>query len=261
MFAPVQRRKLFHGISHQIADAIRDGAYARGSELPSERDLMRSFAVGRPAVREALLILEAQGLISIQHGRRARVVNLPMQGIANWLELSAQRAGTDSSRFVEDLKEMRLALEVAMAARAAEVATGRDKAKLNAALEANRLAISSRGEYLQTDIAFHRAIAAITGNAIFDEMAAAILEWLARFRTETVHVIGANLLSHDEHVAIAKAIVARDPVRAAQAMRRHQLRTHALYGQLIAQHGAKKKSASVNAADPGDTKPRTRKSK
>ena len=69
----------------------------------------------------------------------------------------------------------------------------------------------------------------MTGNAIFEAATGVILEWLARFRVDCVHVEGANLLSYDEHAGIARAIAAHDPDAAAQAMARHQQRSHALY--------------------------------
>jgi GntR family transcriptional regulator, sialic acid-inducible nan operon repressor len=256
MFAPVHRRKLFQDVSSQIAAAISSGSYPVGSALPSERQLMREFNVGRPAVREALVLLESRGLVTIRHGTRARVADGQTTGFANWIAVSAQRSSMDSNRFVDDLKGVRLALEVGMAARAAEIAGKRDIIKLTDALEANRRAISNRDDYLRSDIAFHQTIAAITGNQILVEMSAAILEWLARFRIDTVSVEGANLLSHDEHAAIHKAIVARNPAVAAEAMRRHQLRTHALYRHLIDQQDNRKKSASTKTVDAAEVKPR-----
>ena len=243
MFAPIKRRKLFREIANQIAKSIRGGTYAAGDELPSERELMRDFAVGRPTVREALLILEAQGLIAIHPGRRARVTTPANGGTANWIEIAAGLREADETPFVEDLKELRLALEVAMAARAAEIADSCDLAKLKTALEVNRVAIPSREAYLRSDIALHRTIAAITRNPLFEEMAGAILEWLSRYRIDMVHVDGANLLSHREHEAICSAIIARDPLQAAEQMRRHQLRTHALYGQIIAKQDKGKNEA------------------
>ena len=249
MFAPIKRRKLFREIANEIAKSIRHGTYTIGDELPSEREMMRDFAVGRPAVREALLILEAQGLVAIRHGRRARVTTPANSGTANWIEVAAGLRGTAEKPFVENLKELRLALEVAMAARAAEIADSRDLAKLKAALEANRIAIPSREAYLRSDIALHRTIAAITRNPLFEEMAGAILEWLSRYRTDVVHVDGANLLSHREHEAICSAIIARNPLRAAEQMRRHQLRTHALYGHIIAKHDNGKTKAAPRVSN------------
>lgn len=238
MFQAVPRRRLSHGVAGQIAAAIRDGRYPPGAALPSERELMGAFGVGRPAVREALLQLEADGLIAIRHGRRARVADPSALHFARGIEAAVGRvAGRGGDRFVEDVKEARLALEVAMARRAAETAGPEGVQTLMAALAENQRAISDRARYLQTDIAFHRTIAAITGNAIFEAAAGVILEWLARFRVDCVHVEGANLLSYDEHAGIARAIAARDPDAAAEAMTRHQQRSHALYRLLGAGSG------------------------
>lgn len=237
MFEAVPRRRLSHGVVGQIAAAIRDGHYPPGTALPSERELMGAFGVGRPAVREALLQLEADGLIAIHHGRRARVADPTALHFARGIEAAVGRVASRGDRFVEDVKEARLALEVAMARRAAETASPEGVQTLMAALAENQRAISDRARYLQTDIAFHRTIAAMTGNAIFEAAAGVILEWLARFRVDCVHVEGANLLSYDEHAGIARAIAARDPDAAAEAMTRHQQRSHALYRLLGAGSG------------------------
>ncbi len=248
MFEAVPRRRLSQGVVGQIAAAIRSGEYPPGTALPSERALMSAFAVGRPAVREALLRLEAEGLIAIHHGRRARVVDPSASEFARGLEAAAARVTSRGDRFVEDVKETRLVLEVAMARRAAEVAGPENVQILMAALAENQRAISDRNRYLETDIAFHRTIAAMTGNAIFEAAAGVILEWLARFRVDCVHVEGANLLSYDEHAGIAHAIAARDPDAAAQAMTRHQQRSHALYRLLGAESGQPSRPGSSAAA-------------
>ena len=254
-FEAVARRKLSQEIVVQIAAAIRDGRYAPGGALPSERDLMGAFGVGRPAVREALLQLEADGLIAIHHGRRAKVADPSALQFARGIEAAVRQVTNQGDRFVDDVKETRLVLEVAMARRAAEVASPESLQALMAALADNQRSISDRSRYLETDIAFHRTIAAMTGNAIFEAAAGAILGWLARFRVDCVHVEGANLLSYDEHASIARAIAARDPEAAAQAMTRHQQRSHTLYRLL----GAESSGEATRSAPSADerTWPRT----
>ena len=51
---PIRRRKLSHEILERLLARITSGELAAGEHLPSERDLMAQFQVGRPAVREAL---------------------------------------------------------------------------------------------------------------------------------------------------------------------------------------------------------------
>jgi GntR family transcriptional regulator, sialic acid-inducible nan operon repressor len=232
MFKAIPRAKLFENVAKQLEEVILSGRLKGGDELPSEKELMTAFGVGRPAIRDALLVLQTEGLVIIQHGRRARVAARPEPSIVKRAEQILSAAYAETDQLIEDIKEARLALEVAMVRKAAMVATAEDLRRLREALERNRRAISSRDEFLASDIAFHRTIASITGNRIFEEASALVLEWLARFRTDMVHVEGANLVSYDEHAAIAKGIVERDPEQAAEAMRRHQLRTHAIYQAL-----------------------------
>ena len=60
-----------------------------GGRLPSEKELMERFGVGRPAVREALFILQQQGLVEIASGARARVT----APIAKLPDRTARRSG------------------------------------------------------------------------------------------------------------------------------------------------------------------------
>jgi DNA-binding FadR family transcriptional regulator len=238
MFEAISRTKLFESVVRQLHEAIRTGAFREGDELPSEKDLMAAFGVGRPAIREALLVLQTEGLVVVQHGRRARVAKPDEASLVKRAESSLTRAYAENDRLIEDIKEARLALEVAMVRKAAAIATKADIRRLQTALARNREAISSRNEFLASDIAFHKTIASITGNRIFEEASALVLEWLARFRTDVVHVEGANLVSYDEHAAIFNAIASRDGDSAERAMARHQLRTHSIYQALTPQPGA-----------------------
>ena len=61
-------RKLRQHIANLIAASIRDGRWATGKRLPSERDLADDHKVSRPTIREAMIILEARGLVEARHG-------------------------------------------------------------------------------------------------------------------------------------------------------------------------------------------------
>ncbi len=82
-----------------------------------------------------------------------------------------------------------------------------------------------------------------------------MLAWLARFRVDMVHVEGANLLSHDEHARIARAIAARDPEAAERAMSEHQRRSHALYRRLGATPTAPSRAQRAKAKPVRGGKP------
>src|SRR6201996_4500892 len=71
--SPIRRSKLHELVSQKIEDMIRSGELKPGDQLPSERDIMTAFGIGRPAVREAFLSLQSKGFIATESGRRARV--------------------------------------------------------------------------------------------------------------------------------------------------------------------------------------------
>ena len=73
---PVGRRKRAHDVAEKLEALIAsDDEFGVGSRLPSEKELMARFGVGRPAVREALFMLQQQGRIEIGTGARALVIS------------------------------------------------------------------------------------------------------------------------------------------------------------------------------------------
>lgn len=70
---PLTRKKLSEMVEEELEQMIRRREFAEGEQLPSERELMTFFNVGRPSVREALAALKRKGLVQISNGERARV--------------------------------------------------------------------------------------------------------------------------------------------------------------------------------------------
>jgi DNA-binding FadR family transcriptional regulator len=71
--AVLWRAKLSEMVEEELEQMIRRREFAEGEQLPSERELMTFFNVGRPSVREALAALKRKGLVQISNGERARV--------------------------------------------------------------------------------------------------------------------------------------------------------------------------------------------
>ncbi len=74
----------------QLESAVRDGAFAPGERLPSERELAETFGVSRVSVREAVRWLVGVGLIRVHQGRGAFVVDRRSElgePMARWIEL------------------------------------------------------------------------------------------------------------------------------------------------------------------------------
>ena len=230
-FAPIPRRKLYQEVVDRLSEEIATGAYAPGDRLPSERELMQLFAVGRPAIREAMLALDRMGLITVSHGERARVAAPNASSIIEQVATTARHLLLTSPQSLEDLKEARLFFELGIVRRAAERAGDDDIARLRGRLEDHIASLDELDRFLEMDKLFHREIASVSGNPILTAVSQAMFEWLEEFHVELVRAPGAERLTLEEHSAIFEAIAARDPQAAATAMERHLTRANALYRQ------------------------------
>lgn len=68
--APVHPQKLWHAVAEQLRMQIANGELAPGDTLTLEADLLKQFQVSRPTLREALRVLESEGLIRLGRGSR-----------------------------------------------------------------------------------------------------------------------------------------------------------------------------------------------
>jgi len=229
--APLERRKLYQEIVERLLQRIHAGEFEAGAALPSERQLMEQYAVGRPAVREALLTLQRMGLISITHGDRTRLNQVSADTAVEQVREVARYLLETSPGTLEHLKQARLFFEVGMVCMAAERATDADIERLRATLEEHRAALKDHAHFLAKDVAFHRTIAAISGNPIFAALSGAMLGWLERFYAGMLRVQGAEPLTIREHTRIFECIERRDPEGAAAAMTHHLTRAAKFYSQ------------------------------
>ena len=76
MFSPVESRRLYRQVADQIRSMIAGGELVVGQKLPAERDLAEQLSVSRPTVREALIVLEVEGLVNIRMGSGIYVVRV-----------------------------------------------------------------------------------------------------------------------------------------------------------------------------------------
>jgi GntR family transcriptional regulator, sialic acid-inducible nan operon repressor len=217
---PAARRRRGHEVAEAIEAMIASGEYRVGDTLPSEKDLAERLSVGRPAVREALFMLEQQGRVEVMNGARARVAQPNAALIVEQLKqisrhLVLQQRGHD------DIVQVRMVLESGLAWLAARTATDADIARLRAALDANIRALGNAAEFIRTDVAFHFEIALMSRNPIFATVQEVLVEWLIDQRTSTLHMPDADTLSIRDHTAIFEAIAAREPARAFHEMAGH----------------------------------------
>jgi GntR family transcriptional repressor for pyruvate dehydrogenase complex len=232
---PIRPQKLYEQVAHRLEERILDHTYTPGDLMPSERDLMREFGVGRPAIREALFHLRGMGLIELRSGERAMVTR-PTAGVVVESLAGVARHMLAAPDGVRNFQDARLFFEIGLARHAAGHATEDDLGELRSALEANRQAIGDVPRFERTDVAFHYVLAVIPRNPIFPAIHAAIVEWLVQQRHITLSWSGREgtaQQAYNAHAAIYEAIAARDADRAEQAMREHLSHVSSVYWEAM----------------------------
>lgn len=232
MAETIPRRKLYQEVLDRLIERIESGDVAAGEQLPSERELMENYGVGRPAIREALQTLERAGIVSIAHGERARVVVPTAQSLIGQMAVGTMHLLRTQPDMLDHLKSARLFLETGTVRMAAEHASDADVARLRATVREQRAARADRNEFLECDMAFHREIAQITGNPIYPAIVESVFRWAAEYFRPMVRAPGAEQLTLLEHERIVDAISRRDGEGASRAMYVHLCRANALYGKL-----------------------------
>ena len=225
----IVRKKLSDEVFSRLKLLIENGELKAGDDMPSERELMARFGVGRPAIREAMQALAGKGLVEISHGERAKVLQVTAESIFRQVDLPAKLMLSGSSDSLEHLKSARIFFERGMVREAAVKATDDDIAELHALLDKQGQNIGDSGLFIDADMAFHQKIAQISGNPIFAAVSGAMLGWLKSYHTEMLIWTGRENFTLAEHEEIIRAIEKRDADLAENAMIKHLERSRALY--------------------------------
>jgi DNA-binding FadR family transcriptional regulator len=217
---PIRRRKLYEDIVEQLESMMLRGKLAPGEQLPSERELMTTFQVGRTAVREALFALNRMGLVSIQNGERAIVTRPSAASLLDELSPTIRHMlqAQDGIRHFQDARTL---FEVSLVRHAAQSAKLIDLRALEGALQRNKLALGDHEAFIETDVAFHFVLAEMPRNPIFTSLHAAIAAWLKEQRAISVHQPTSPERAFRAHTRIYQAVAKHDPDAAERAMRQH----------------------------------------
>jgi len=221
MFEPVSTGRVSGEIVGRIKAAIRAGDLAPGDQLPPERDLTKQLGVSRVSVRDALRMLEANGLIEVRVGARggafvtAPAPQLVGEGFADMLLL----ADVDAAH----VTEVRMIFELGLLDLACLRATEADVARLHDVCD-RADAAGAYDPVLSAE--FHAQLARCSHNDALVLFAEALRAPLA----SSLHAARAadpeaGRVASLEHRAIAVAVGARDAVTARRIMAEHLGRT------------------------------------
>ena len=224
-WAPVQRSRAHELVIQAIEDQIMSGSLQVDDPLPSERELAARLGVSRAGVREAVRVLEGQGVLRAQVGAGADagtfVAALPDAALTRFLRLHAALANYP----YPDVIEARIVLERSSAELAARNADAEAIAVIRTALDAGAVPGLGPAEYNDTDTAFHVAIAQAGGNRLVASMTVAIRESLSSRILEALRDYrdweGLAAILHTQHVELLEAIERHDGAAAADLAERH----------------------------------------
>jgi DNA-binding FadR family transcriptional regulator len=228
VFRPLKTAEAF---ARDLVRDIVDQGLRTGDKLPSEAVMLEEYKLSRESLREGLRLLEVQGLITIRRGPGGGPIvgHLDPASLGRTSTLYFHLAGAT----YRELLEAWVVLEPILAERAAR---NPDRELVRATMEPYAHIPDEHDDeaidaFVAAHIHFHRDLAALAENRVLE------LHLQTIGQIVTHHIIGhadprqVREMIEADHVAIAKAISAGSPQRAAKAMEQH-------IGSLVAQYEA-----------------------
>lgn len=214
-----ERASLGDRLYGQILERIMSGALSIGDRLPSENEICDGFGVSRPVVRQALLRLKADGLITTHQGLGSFVVHQPDQRIRKFARAQ------DVASYLR-CHEVRMAIEGDAARLAAMRRSSEELHEIESAHQVFLQNAQAGSMVADEDLAFHRRIAEASGNEFFPQALDGILDAMSGFMQLTLNLTRTANRQRaqrvlDEHTAIVAAIRDEDGERARTAMQFH----------------------------------------
>lgn len=211
---PLGRSRLYEEVAERLSQYVRESEMAAGDRFPPERELAQKLGISRTSIRQALVVLQAQGFVEVRHGEGAFLRR--SRGFGESLTRLLERR-----RRLPEVLEAREALEVKLAELAAQRRSATDLRAMRDALRTMTEEIRKGRLGVAGDADFHHAVAVAARNQVLlhlvDEMALPIQE----SRLESLSEPGRPPRSLAAHERILAAIRDSNPAEAARAMRNH----------------------------------------
>lgn len=227
--APSAADRVSEIVAH-LEKLILSGKLQAGDRLPPERELAEQWKVSRSVVREAIGRLAALGLVQSRQGSGTRIAAPDgSHQLLNYTWMLKQGLVQ-----LEHLCTIRLPLETAIAALAAEHRTDAHLKALRDAQKAFGNSKNSLKGHVEADVRFHSLLCEATGNPLFQLILAPVQELLIEGRRRALGRFG-NKTAYEQHAKILDAIVKQNADAAREAMRVHILFNSENISQLVAE--------------------------
>jgi DNA-binding FadR family transcriptional regulator len=211
-----------NGIKHMILN----GDLGPGERLPVEKELAEALGVSRGSLREGVRALSILGVLNTRQGDGTYVTSLDVSQLLAPMGFLVDLHGEGHAEYVHALRRL---LESEAARLAAERITEGSLADAKALLDEAEPFLDggdpdAHERLMEIDIAFHRIIASHTGNPVLIGMIEALASRTVRERLwRSLREDGVLQRTHEEHLAIWRALCAHDPEVARIRMTNHLL--------------------------------------
>jgi GntR family transcriptional repressor for pyruvate dehydrogenase complex len=215
-----------HLLILRFQQMLADGVLTPGCKLPPERELAGHFKVARSSLRQALKVLEIMGVIQQKVGDGSYLNRDASSVLAVPMEFLFLLDDTS----VQELTELRLLMEPAIAAKAAERATSADIALLRKSITDLESSERDRVKLVASDLLFHRTIFQASGNRLTSRLFHTIHRAMLNMIMVTSQLVD---LEHTVafHKPILLAIEQRDAELASKLMAAHLVDANNLLAQ------------------------------
>jgi GntR family transcriptional repressor for pyruvate dehydrogenase complex len=213
----ITRERLSEQVVQQLQLLISAGELQPGDKLPPERQLAEQLGVSRTVIREAAKTLEQRGLVKVLTGSGTYVSQMDPQVIMESIGLFVQQRTTS----FDHLNEVRRMLDIEIAGLAAQRVTSHDLNDMMQAIQDMEESLDLPDEYIEADLAFHRALARATRNEIFLLLLDVMVDLLRESRRMIFQVPGAPQRGQTWHRIIYRAIEQGDEAVAREVMGKH----------------------------------------
>ncbi len=222
-FEPLHVSSLKEACISRLESLILSGELKPGERLPSEREFAAALGVSRPMLHEALVDLEAKGLVSILPRRGVEVSDFRKSGsVAMLSTLLSFHNGALDPQFIASLFDMRILMETETARLAALHASPDQVAELEILLQRERdCSPSDAAQLTEIDFDFHLALAIISGNLIYPLILNSFKNVYTHLTGSFFQLVKGSEVLHDVHafhVRLVQAVRDRQPDLAAEIM-------------------------------------------
>jgi len=169
---PVGQSSVVDLVIERIKEAILAQELRPGDYLPTETELVANLGVSKTSVREAIKMLQAQGVVEVQQGRGMKISeDISSGAIAPLIYQLLLARGT-----IQEIIDFRMMFEEAYTIMAMDRATSEDVSRIASTVEDLELAIAENRQTAMEDLAFHMEILRSTHNPLVIRVGETIME-------------------------------------------------------------------------------------